>query len=541
MRWAKLCVAVVLTCAFGLALTSSTLNLQIAPDVVYADGRNQGQNDRALNQELRARLAAAGFTGEIERKFTRRLRQSLGRPIDRKMAELGRVMWFDTGLSLGRDNTCGGCHSPTNGMGDSQPMAIGVQNNNIVGPGRKGPRNQRRTPTVVNNALYPRLMWNSRFESLSGDPFDSSQGFSFASPEDAAHSPFMPDPVRFSGAENAFNGVNHLLQAQAHMPPTELIEVGGFSGACSDPDPVFAANNCQFDVPGPAQPLPPVDADGFRNEPIRQLMLGTLNGLPTYRHLFGQVFPDVRRDNAPIDFFMFAKAIAEFEFTLVFANAPIDQFARGDQHAMTASEKRGALTFFGKANCASCHQVGGASNEMFSDFQEHVVGVPQLAPKFGAGTGNFPFSGPNGDEDFGREERTGTAADRYEFRTAPLRNLAVAPAFFHNGAYTRLEDAIQFHLNVIASAAAYNPKKAGLPKDLRHVGPQVPPALIAQSLQTPITLSKREFDDLVAFVKTGLLDERAKKANLCALIPASLPSGAEPMVFEGCHVPRPRH
>ena len=42
-------------------------------------------------------------------------------------------------------------------MGDSQSIAIGVQSNRIVGPGREGPRNQRRTPTVVNTAFYPAL------------------------------------------------------------------------------------------------------------------------------------------------------------------------------------------------------------------------------------------------------------------------------------------------------------------------------------------------------------------------------------------------
>lgn len=537
MRLPKFLIVGAFPCALALVMAGATTSLQIAPAVVSA----HGNDDQDLNQELRAKLAAAGFTGDIERQFGKRIKQSLGRPINPKLAELGRLLWFDKGLSLGRDNTCGGCHSPTHGMGDSQPMAIGVQNNNIVGPGRTGPRNQRRTPTVVNNALYPRLMWNSRFESLSGDPFDGSQGFSFPPPEDNVATPFMTNPVRFSAAENEYHDVRHLLQAQAHMPPTELIEVGGFNGACADP---AMAALCQFDVinvPGPAQPLPAYDADGFRNEPIRQLTLETLNGSATYRRLFGQVFREVRRDNAPIDFFMFGKAIAEFEFTLVFANAPIDQFARGNHNAMTESEKKGALTFFGKANCASCHKVDGQSNEMFSDFKEHVVGVPQVAPVFGHPTGNFPFAGPGGDEDFGRMERTGAEADRYKFRTAPLRNLAVSPAFFHNGAYANLEDAIRFHLNVVREARTYDPE-VHVPADLRQVGPRVPKKLIDPLLKNAIKLTDREFRDLVAFVKTGLLDERVKKENLCALIPASVPSGAETMVFEGCPAPRPpRH
>ena len=89
----------------------------------------------------------------------------------------------------------------------------------------------------------------------------------------------------------------------------------------------------------------------------------------------------------------------------------------------------------------------GPSNEMFSDFQMHVAGVPQIAPFFGVGEGNVIFDGPGEDEDFGLEQVTGSSADRYKFRTSPLRNVALQPAFFHNGAFTKLEDAISFHLN----------------------------------------------------------------------------------------------
>jgi len=66
---------------------------------------------------------------------------------------------------------------------------------------------------------------------------------------------------------------------------------------------------------------------------------------------------------------------------------------------------------------------------MFTDFQERVIGVPQIAPFFGVGQGNVIFDGPGQDEDFGLEQISGDEADRYKFRTAPLRNLAVAPGF----------------------------------------------------------------------------------------------------------------
>jgi cytochrome c peroxidase len=516
-----------------LLLLTGGVVLQPPGGRVAAYAAVHSENDNTLDGDLATALADAGFTGTIQQVFQLRLEANLGRPIDPKLADLGRMLWFDRIHSLHHDNTCGGCHSPTNGFGDSQPMAIGVQNNNLVGPDRRGPRNQRRSPLVVNTALYPAMMWNGRFNSLSGDPFDNSLGFRF---------PFPEDDTRFSFANDVANHVMQLLQAQGHMPPTELIEVAGFNGTCPNgvPDPTLGSAFCQFDD-GKGETVPLPDSTGSRNEPIRQKALSILNASSAYRQLFGEVFPEVKA-GAPIDFFMFGKAIAEFEFTLVFADAPVDRFARGDRDAMTSSEKRGALLFFGKAKCVQCHVVSGRSsvgesNEMFTDFEERVIGVPQIAPFFGVAQGNVIFDGSGRDEDFGLEQITSNEDDRYKFRTAPLRNLAVAPAFFHNGAFIRLEDAIRHHLNVYKSAHTYDPVEAGLPADLTHrVGP-IEPVLkrLDPLLKTPVLLSGEEFDDLVSFVRDGLLDERAKPDNLCKLVPAQVPSGLPVLEFQACH------
>jgi cytochrome c peroxidase len=515
VKFAKFLGVSTASLVLAIAMTWQGAPLSVSATVVAAAPGGGGSVDAAL----RARLKEHGFTGDIEQMFKRRLKDSLGRPINPQLAELGRLLWFDNLHSLGRDNTCAGCHSPSNGMGDSQPMAIGVLSNGLVGPNRSGPRNQRRSPTVVNTALFPRLMWNNRFEALSGDPFDGSRGFSFPAPE---------GDERFSAAENARSGVRHLLQAQAHIPPTELIEVGGFKDACLQPDLTLQCA-AGFNH-GAGLPVPDVDGSGFRNEPVRQAALVALNGNDEYRKLFGRVFKDVKK-GAPIDFFHFGSAIAEFEFSLVFANAPLDRFARGQKNAMSDAEKRGALLFFGEGGCVSCHQVSGRSNEMFSDFQEHVAGVPQVFPPFGLETGNFPFSGPGGNEDFGREERSGNPADRYEFRTSPLRNLAVQAAFFHNGAFTTLEGAMRFHLDAVGHV--YNKEAEGVPDDLQ-LGPFVDSALIAPRLKTPVALNERQFKDLMKFLDTGLLDERVLPANLCGLIPARVPSGLPVLTFEEC-------
>jgi cytochrome c peroxidase len=524
MQPKKLIASAVVVWAFALLAASHPTTISASTDF---------RDDRNLDSDLAAVLSAAGFTGDIETTFQDRLRENLGRPIDQKLADLGRLLWFDNAHSLHKDNTCGGCHSPSNGFGDTQPMAIGVQSNGIVGPNRAGPRNQRRTPLVVNTALAPALMWNGRFKSLAGDPFDNSLGFKFPLPE---------DDDKFSFAENVIHHLTHLLQAQAQMPPTELTEVAGYTGTCPNgiPDVTLGPRFCQFDDGlGVNVPLPDPTTMS-RDEPIRDMVGQILDGIPEYRKLFGQVFPEVR-DGAPIDVFMFGKAIAEFEFTLVFANAPIDRFARGQTNAMTDGQKRGALLFFGKAQCSSCHSVSGRSavgtpNELFSDFEEHVIGVPQIAPAFGVGQGNTIFDGPGEDEDFGLEQISHETADRYRFRTAPLRNLALAPAFFHNGAFTRIEDAIRHHLDVYQSARNYDPIKAGVPADLAfRLGP-IEPVLdrLDPLLRTPILLEDDEFADLVSFVKEGLLDDNADPKKLCRLIPSNVPSGLPMLTFETC-------
>ena len=468
-----------------------------------------------LNNQLRNVLVQHGFTGQVGSSIEARL----GRPINHQMADLGRLLWFDKIHSLKQDNTCAGCHSPTNGFGDTQSIAIGVNNNNLVGPNRIGPRNQRRSPMVVNTAFLSALMWNGRFNAPSGDPFDNSDGFVFPDPEGTTQFP-PNDPINV-----------HLLQAQAHIPPTELVEVAGFQGTAGMIAPEFD----QFDD-GIGIPVPPPDASGFRNEPIRQASLQLLNANANYRALFGALFPSVAQ-GGPIDFNMFGHAIAEFEFTLTFADAPIDRFARGQNNAMKTSEKRGALLFFGKAKCVQCHAVSGDSFEMFTDFQNRVIGVPQIAPFFGVGQRNMIYDGPGADEDFGLEQISGDPADRYKFRTAPLRNIALAPAFMHNGAFTRLEDAIRHHLDPYTSARNYDPVAAGIDADLTHrLGPIEPVlARLDPILQQPITLTRREFRDLVAFVRDGLLDRNAKRNELCDLVPATLPSGLTPLEFEQCN------
>ena len=151
----------------------------MSPTLSRTDAPAAALDGGDLDDALRRYLARHGFTGRVAST----LEQRLGRRIDHQLADVGRLLWFDPIQGLNDDNTCAGCHSPTNGFGDTQPIAIGIDNNRIVGPAEAGPRNQRRTPMAINTAFYPTLMWNSRFHAPSGDPFDNRGGFVFPAPE----------------------------------------------------------------------------------------------------------------------------------------------------------------------------------------------------------------------------------------------------------------------------------------------------------------------------------------------------------------------
>ncbi|HEY6064102.1 MAG TPA: cytochrome c peroxidase, partial [Chitinophagaceae bacterium] len=508
-------------------------------------------------------LQQNGFDGRIEEK----LEQNLGRKLNKDKINLGRLVFFDKGLGLHQDNSCAGCHSPGNGFGDSQPMAIGVDNNDTVGPHRDGPRNQRRAPSAINTAFFPKLMWNGRFSSNSGNPFDNSKGFLFPPPEDNL----------FKNGSAYAARTKHLLVAQAHIPFTELPEMAGFTSeeeegkvafsrfsgltianndnkaaspmifsssrnkdvskntaVCTDPD--FGIFN-----DGHGFPVPPIDpAINSANFRIRDKVLELINDNREYRKLFGDIYPSVK-NGAPVDFIMVGEVVAEFEFYLTAAKAPIDKYAMGNKNALSDAEKRGAILFFTKGKCVSCHAVNGNSNQMFSDFISHNAGVPQIHPVFGVGTGNVPFSElacPNktvtGTLDYGLEEFTGNSNDRYKFRSSPLRNLKVQTAFFHNGSFRELKDALDFHLNPSVKIATYNPYDFGVPHDLKYKSSDMANVMITLDpvLKQGISLSGNEKNDLLVFLTESLYDRRASPENLRKEIPKKVPSGIKLQYFE---------
>jgi len=324
----------------------------------------------------------------------------------------------------------------------------------------------------MNAAFYPKLMWEGRFESLSLDPFDNRSGFA------------LPEPEGLS-----LSGMDHLLGAQAFTPVVSRMEMAGFDFVGSHDD-------------------------------IRSVLAARVDNTPEYRRLFAAIDPEIA-DGRSIVYADIAAALAEFTLTLVRADAPVDQYARGDHDALTTGQKRGGILFFGKARCGECHITNGYASEMFSDFDTHVLGVPQIVPV----TSNAAFDGPGADEDFGLERVTGNERHRYRFRTSPLRNVGYQPSFMHNGAYRCLEDAVRHHLDVYRMVEEYDPQTPDMPirGTLAPMGPVLDRLHDLSSHPPPI--SQDELGDIVAFLRFGLSDPDAHPDRLRSLVPASVPSG----------------
>ncbi len=153
-----------------------------------------------------------------------------------------------------------------------------------------------------------------------------------------------------------------------------------------------------------------------------EAVVATLKSMPEYVEAFRKAFP---KDKDPVTFDNMAKAIEAFEATLLTPDAPFDRYLKGDAKALTDQQKKGLALFIDKG-CAGCHNgvnIGG------NDYQ-----------KFGVA--EAPSADVLSPEDTGRQKVTGKEEDKYVFRVAPLRNIAITAPYFHSGKVWDLKKAV---------------------------------------------------------------------------------------------------
>ncbi|MCS6826889.1 MAG: ScyD/ScyE family protein [Caldilinea sp.] len=412
--------------------------------------------------------------------------------VDPAQAELGRLLFFDPILSGDRNIACATCHHPAFAMADGRVLPIGTggqglgplrifveevelaqeagnvrrlaarEDNRVHNPfiGQFVPRN---SPTILNSALMKLQFWDGRVQPYAG---------------------------QIKTLERVVNelALDDALTAQALFPVTSLHEMAGAT------------------LGG----LPPHE--------IRRALVERLRANPTYVDLFRKAFDAPAAPAAePVTIERLIQALAAFERTLIFTDAPWDAYVRGETNALNEQQKRGALLFFGaldeRVNCAACH-----SGDLFTDHAFHNL----LAPQLGPGKGN----GYSRREDWGRANVTFDARDRFAFRTPSLRNVTLTAPYFHNGAFATLEAAIWHHADPLNSVLGYDPSVNGIPPDLySSVQPFAPERQLGSAaplLRNGLPLNEQDVADLVAFLE-ALTDPAAE--DLMHLIPDSVPSG----------------
>jgi cytochrome c peroxidase len=130
----------------------------------------------------------------------------------------------------------------------------------------------------------------------------------------------------------------------------------------------------------------------------------------------------------------FARAIAAFIRSKFRVKKTLLEEFVYDRASLSESQLKGALVFYGKGNCISCH-----SGPYFSDFNYHVVAVPEL----GFGKNGFGI-------DYGRYNATFDPRDLYKFRTPPLFNVEKDRFYDHSGSVDSMRKAIIAHFDPLS-------------------------------------------------------------------------------------------
>jgi len=234
---------------------------------------------------------------------------------------------------------------------------------------------------------------------------------------------------------------------------------------------------------------------GLMAHRMKDVELSRIHSIARYRTMFRLAFPG---DPTPINRLNVALAIAAYERTVLANDAPFQDWLRGKKNAMTQAGKRGAILFFGKAGCVSCH-TGPALNSMTF----YALGMNDLDGAWDMARVNLdPFGGTVPDATRkGRGGFTGRAEDEYKFKTPQLYNLVDSPFYGHGASFATVREVVEYKNAAIAQNAI------------------VPTGQLASQFQE-LALSPREMVDLVAFLENALYDPR-----LLRYVPNKLPSG----------------
>jgi len=389
--------------------------------------------------------------------------------------ELGKALFFDKIISGNKDISCATCHHPQLGTVDCLPLGAGTKGDGLCKDRVKAEGREfvpRNSPEIYNKGLnlWHTMFWDGRIEKT----------------EDG----YITTPAK----EQTPEGLINVLAAQALFPITSRTEMRGLKGDIA--------------IDGQENEIAQVDDEDFIG--IWDRVMNRILSIQEYVEMFEKAYPG-KTEFTITDY---ANAIATYEgIAFLTNNTPWDKYLKGDTQAISYEAKKGALLFYGKAECYKCH-----AGVLFTDQDYHNLAVPQFGPGKDEETGL----------DTGRYLVTDNPEDKYKFRTPSLRNLLATGPYFHNGAYDSLEKVINHHINPEKSLREYNPQENNIPQELaqtlKNDEDTINDILKTVDIDIP-NLTPEEISYIIEFLKTLTSNDVFDDQKIEELIPEKVPSG----------------
>lgn len=371
------------TIFFLIALTGYFLSCVHDPDLNL---------NKLLEEQLNLRSATGSLEGYIlpeSTDFASLPNQDAKNPVTQAKVELGRMLFFETGLALEpkypiskSTYSCSSCHVPSRGFtaGRFQGIADGA-----VGFGQHGELRSK-------NPLY------------FGEEVDA-QG---ARPLPTINLTYVTNAL-WAGTFGSFD-VNTGTESVWHQDTLVEINFKGLKG--------LEANNARALV--------------VHRQVINKAVTDSLG----YTQMFDEAFPEIpvgQRYSRETGAF----AIAAYFRTILTNRAPFQNWLKGDKSALTDKQKKGALLFFGKAGCSNCHNSPSLNS---SPHQFFALGVKD---HYQTGLNVFR-TGPSDKRNLGRGGFTESEGDKFKFKVPQLYNLRDVGFYFHGASKRTLREVVEY-------------------------------------------------------------------------------------------------
>ena len=322
--------------------------------------------------------------------------------------ELGKAIFFDTDLSLNRNQSCASCHGPEVGFTGPIPT---INAHGAVYEGSVAGRFGDRKPPSAAYATQSPILFLDKHETWTGGNFwdGRATGEKLGNPAaDQAQGPFL-------------NPVEQALPDSACV--VYRVCTAGYPVTFED---VWGAGSCAITWPADIETVCAAE--------------GTSVALS-----------DADRAKSDMAYDQIALSIATYE-----ASPEVNAFTSkhdqtfGGKVKLDKEEQRGYALFRGKAKCALCHTANG-QEALFTDFTFDNLGVPQNPENPAGTTPGFVDRGLGG-----FLEAAGWPEDVYltelgKQKVPTLRNVDkgasddFVKAYTHNGYFKTLEGIVHFY------------------------------------------------------------------------------------------------